>query len=266
MQYHQIKIKTNSRAKPSFFIGSTLRGAFGHALKETTCINPSYKCKGCFAKDNCLYYEFYEESQGYRPFRFEVGLGSLTYDFSLFLFFNEGREEDISDVVSALKLMLSKYGLGKELLKFPNAQLSIETLSFLSQTNALNSSSSVTIKFITPSLIKDANSKFKTDLDLEDVLASIYKRKSFFEEGNAYVKMPFVPKYKLLSKKYNSSVKTSRQSSRQNKKMVLTGVTGELTVSNLDIESYKLLKYAEVVAIGNKTALGYGRVSIEQNI
>ncbi len=266
MQYHQIKIKTNSNERPSFFIGSTLRGAFGHALKETTCINPTYKCKGCFAKDDCLYYAFYEESQGYRPFRFEVGLGSSTYDFSLYLFFNEGREEHISDVVSALKLMLSKYGLGKKLLKFPQAQLSIETLTPLFHTNSLNSSSTVTIKLITPSLLKDANSKIKTDLELEDILTSIYKRKSFFEEGNAHVKMPFSPKYKIVSKKYNSSVKTSRQSSRQNKKIVLTGVTGELIVSNLDIESYQLLKYGEVVAVGNKTALGYGRISIEQNV
>ena len=42
MQYYQIKIEVNENKKPSLFIGSALRGAFGHALKERSCINPTF--------------------------------------------------------------------------------------------------------------------------------------------------------------------------------------------------------------------------------
>lgn len=50
MQYHHITIQTHSQEKPKFFIGSTLRGTFGPLLKKHSCINPSYKCEGCFAQ------------------------------------------------------------------------------------------------------------------------------------------------------------------------------------------------------------------------
>ena len=58
MKYSSIKVITDI-VLPYKFIGSTIRGALGWSLKRVVCINPSFKCEGCFAKDNCLYYDMY---------------------------------------------------------------------------------------------------------------------------------------------------------------------------------------------------------------
>ncbi len=57
-------------------MGSTLRGAFGYALKRIICINPSFRCDSCFTKDECLYYDFYEQNNSFHKYRFEIELGS----------------------------------------------------------------------------------------------------------------------------------------------------------------------------------------------
>ncbi|CAA6817266.1 MAG: Unknown protein [uncultured Sulfurovum sp.] len=262
MQYHEIKVKVNKNTKPSSFIGSALRGAFGHALKETSCINPSYKCEGCFAKENCLYHEFYEQSNGYRPFRFNVEVEQKNYDFGLVLFFMEGRESDLTFLVSALSLMLNKYGLEKEHFKFPDSTFVVETFSPLKQIFLPKVSSTVLIKSLTPFILKQANRSLLKEINLEDILSSIYKRKAFFEEGKAYAKPSFTPSYELISSKSHYQ-KTFRRSDAQGKKIPVEGYSIEMLVKNLDQESYELLKYGELVAVGNDTVRGYGRFSVE---
>jgi len=79
MQYTKISII--SKLTPPYFIGSQLRGALGYALKKVVCINPAYKCDECFAKNSCLYYEFYESNE-YHKFRFDFELDKEFYDFS----------------------------------------------------------------------------------------------------------------------------------------------------------------------------------------
>ncbi|SFV68135.1 hypothetical protein MNB_SV-13-1634 [hydrothermal vent metagenome] len=262
MNYYQIKIDVNNNRKPSTFIGSALRGAFGHSLKEISCINPSYQCKGCFAKERCLYYEFYEQSSGYRPFRFNVHMKQENYNFTLFLFFENGRESDLSIVVDAFSLMLNKYGLAQEKVKFPHSTFNIERLFPLKQTFLPSASSTVHIKSLTPLILKQANRGLIKDIRLEDILSSIYKRKAFFEEGKAHAKLPFVPSYELISS--NSYYqKTFRRSDAQKRKIPVEGYGVELSVKNMDAQSYELLKYGEVVAVGNDTVRGYGRLLVE---
>ena len=258
MQYHQINIKVNSPIKPSSFIGSALRGAFGHALKEKSCVNPSYKCKGCFARENCLFYEFYEQSSGYRPFRFNVEMNQERYDFGLMLFFKEERESDISMVIETLSLMLNKYGLEKNNLKFPNSTFSIDRVFPLNQMPLPKVVSTVHIKSLTPFILKQANRRLIKNISVEDILNSLYKRKAFFEEGDAYAKLPFIPSYEIISAK-SSYQKTFRRSDAQGKKIPIEGYGVEIVLKNLDAKSYALLKYGEVVAVGNDTVRGYGR-------
>src|SRR5689334_3253009 len=42
------------------FLGSTLRGAFGHALKEAVCVMPHRDCDRCILIDKCLYPYLFE--------------------------------------------------------------------------------------------------------------------------------------------------------------------------------------------------------------
>jgi hypothetical protein len=42
------------------FLGSTLRGAFGHALKKTVCVAPHRDCERCMLVDRCIYPYLFE--------------------------------------------------------------------------------------------------------------------------------------------------------------------------------------------------------------
>ena len=86
MKYTKISIIFKSEEKPPYFIGSQLRGALGYCLKKVTCINPSFKCEDCFATNNCLYYEFYEQKDIFHKYRFDFELGKDYYDFNFYLF------------------------------------------------------------------------------------------------------------------------------------------------------------------------------------
>jgi hypothetical protein len=260
--YYKISVKVNSHKKTSYFLGSALRGAFGHALKEKSCINPSYKCDGCFVRDRCLYYEFYEVSSGYRPFRFDVTMNQQSYDFGLMLFFSEPREEDVSVVMEALSLMLTKYGLEREHTFFPKSRFDVERVYPLNPIVRPKKFDVVSLVSLTPFILKQSNRKLIKEITLEDILSSLYKRRAFFEEGKAHAKLSFAPSYKLLSSKSNYQ-KTFRRSDAQGKKIPVEGYSVELMVKELDDKSYALLKYGETVAVGNDTVRGYGRFLVE---
>src|ERR1700753_237323 len=44
------------------FLGSTLRGAFGHALKRSVCIMRPRDCERCLVADRCIYPYLFETS------------------------------------------------------------------------------------------------------------------------------------------------------------------------------------------------------------
>jgi hypothetical protein len=104
------KISFILKLSPPYFVGSQLRGALGYALKKVTCINPNYQCSECFAKDSCLYYEFYE-SKSYHKFRFDFELGKKYYDFNFYLFDESATK--LPYVISAFDKVFSEFGLGK---------------------------------------------------------------------------------------------------------------------------------------------------------
>ena len=60
-------------------MGSALRGAFGYALKKVVCMNPSFKCDGCFVRSDRLYYDFYEKKDAYHKYRFDISLELYEY-------------------------------------------------------------------------------------------------------------------------------------------------------------------------------------------
>ncbi|MDR2152845.1 MAG: hypothetical protein LBO72_08490 [Helicobacteraceae bacterium] len=63
------------------FLGSTLRGAFGAALKRTVCVNPKYQCEdangasACKCAADCVYDEFFIRKNIYHAYRFSKPIG-----------------------------------------------------------------------------------------------------------------------------------------------------------------------------------------------
>ena len=271
MTYYQIEVKINTTHKPSYFIGSTIRGAMGYALKKVTCINPSYKCEGCFAKNSCLYYQFYEVKNSFHKYRFDIVLGSSKFDFRLYLF--DDACDSIPYVLSALEMMLTKNGLTKnnyifnEIEFFLNGQSIyknglFKSLDILPNQFKIDSfCPNIKIKLLTPIRIKKNNRLLRDDIELDDILHSIYKREQELKRGERIYRLNFEPSYKIVLKAlvYKPLL---RKSDRQNQRMNMDGIMGEMVIMGLDRESYRLLKLGEIIGVGKQTVMGLGKIEV----
>ena len=272
MDYHHIKVNIKTKHQPSYFTGSMIRGAMGHALKKVTCINPSYKCEGCFAQSSCLYYDFYEKKNSFHKYRFNIELGSTKFDFGLFLF--DEACDGLPYVLSALEMTLTQMGLTKYNYKFSDFKVYLNNQSIyenngftsfdiLPKTFQVDSfCPNIKIRLQTPLRIKKSNKFLRDNVDIEDILRSVYQREQEIFYGEKVFKLNYEPSYvadiKLL--KYEE---LQRQSNRQNKRMQMDGIMGEIAVMGIDEQSYKLLKLGEVLGVGKQTVLGLGKIEVE---
>jgi len=251
---------------PYKFIGSTIRGAFGVGLKRVVCINPAKECNKCFAKDGCLYYDFFEKD--FAKFRLDFEINSRV-NFKMFLF--EEAVEKAPYVISGLYNAFKEVGLGVkrekidflmrfnnqliydgEFKNFKNTPLEVGEFEYQKE-----------LKFIikTPIRVKE-NGKFVRDgLKLETILRSINHRLLKLQ-NKSLEKLSFTPEYDVKRKDL-SFIDFSRYSNRQKTKMKLGGIIGEIEFSFLDEKSFKLLKLAEIIGVGKQVTFGLGSVRVE---
>lgn len=57
---YQVKLRAKQAARLPVYLGSTIRGAFGHALKDTVCIVNHRECGRCIVADRCSYPYLFE--------------------------------------------------------------------------------------------------------------------------------------------------------------------------------------------------------------
>lgn len=269
MQY--VKLSVIIRDKPPYFIGSQLRGALGYALKKVTCINPSYACEGCFAAANCLYYEFYEEKNSFHKFRFDFELGKEYYDFDFYLFGSATAR--LPYVVSALHMLLTQTGLGKEKKTYQAFDLFINDARCLHEgkltlpkefTKTLQIDGfcpDVFLQCATPLRIKKENRFAKSDeIELSDIINSIYQRQMKLL-GRPYKKFPYEIEGQIVKRSLQFKELT-RQSNRQKTTMNMGGLMGEIEIRGLSKECYQILKVGELIGVGKQTVFGLGKIKI----
>ena len=114
---------------------------------------------------------------------------------------------------------------------------------------------------LTPLRIKKNNRFLKNDVDLEDILRSIYQREQEFIRGERVYKLNFKPNYKTVLKAlvYKPLL---RNSNRQKQRMNMDGIMGEMVFMGLDNESYRLLKLGEIIGVGKQTVMGLGKIEV----
>ena len=267
------KINISFKKDAPYFIGSQIRGAMGYALKKVVCINPSFKCDGCFAQDNCLYYDFYERVGVYHKYRLDFTLGNPTYDFNFYLF--EDSTKALPYVISAFYKLFTEIGLGadrettnnfsikvndKDVYK--DGSFSLEGIEPQSWSEDFEYKDKVSLKLITPLRIKSNNRFVRSakELDIKGLINSIYQRQRMLQ-GLERAKLPFEPKVEI-SDAFVNFKDLNRYSNRQKGKLKIGGLLGYIELKNIDKESYMLLKVAELIGIGKQTTFGLGKVQL----
>ena len=71
-----------------------------------------------------MYYDYYESSDGYRPFRLDVQLDAKNYDFGLYLFGDNTFK--IRILIKTLREMLLSKRLTDEKLSFPQSEIFLD--------------------------------------------------------------------------------------------------------------------------------------------
>jgi len=247
LTYIKIKYKLDA-PKPHDFIGSKVRGMLGYALKEEVCVNPSYKCEGCFAAKECVFYEMYEKVNATHKYRLDFNLYDNNYAFSLYLFDTLQAEE-----VSIGKAMLHA------LNEYKNIELQSKEKVFKKSKKGV---SLLKLTFETPLRIKKNNTFARDDIELIDILRSAYKRNRDLH-GKKHKPLSIDENYKVVSKHLHYKELT-RRSNKQKTTMNMGGLMGEMIITGVDKKVYNLLKLAEVIGVGKATVFGLGKIKIEE--
>ena len=272
VRYHKIDVHLKEQeTNPHPFIGSTLRGAFGVSLKKVVCINPAYTCEGCFAKENCLFYDFFEAKNRAHQYRFDFDLNPENYDFTLYLF--EEATEKLPYVLSALHKMITEQGLGvrretftidtvtcndKKVYENGNFDLSDVTVR---QFQADTIPGQIKLSFRTPLRMKYQNRLLNKKPPLEPLLYSIQNRLSEIK-NEPRAKLTFKPRYH----EKNANVRfvdQTRRSNRQKTKLQIGGIVGEIVYDDIDEKSVILLKLGEILGVGKQTVFGMGKIVVK---
>ena len=273
MRYAEIRVLFKPIQKPPFFIGSQVRGAFGRALKSVSCINSSYKCDGCFAKDSCLYYDFFEKKNTYHGYRLDFEIGAEIYDFGIVLLGSASKQ--LPYIASAAYMMLKKYGLGKDRIKYEQFDMFVNGVACLKDDNISlpkdyvrefnfdGGDGDVQVEFVTPFRIKKNNIFLRNDnICLRDILNSIYQRRlGVF--GLDHEALPFEIKGEIVKKDLRY-VELARRNNKQNATMNLGGLVGSLDIKGANKECIGLLKLGEIIGAGKQTVFGLGKIGIKE--
>jgi hypothetical protein len=271
MKWYKIDVTTTKNYKPPFFCGSMLRGAFGVALKRVVCINPSYSCDGCFAKDSCLYYSFYEQKNSFHKYRITSKLGMENLKFSIYLF--EDSTDELPYVLSAIKKALEEIGLGREKEPVKISEISVNEKPIYRGEDFLPINgitpnefeldeihSNIKIEFKMPLRIKQNNQFAKNNISLPHLIINIHNRYRELKELS-YKKLGFKVEGEIVKSNLRY-LDLYRYSNRQRSKMKLGGIIGDITIKGVDAKSFYYLKLGEVIGAGKQTVFGLGDYEI----
>lgn len=77
-------------------------------------------------------------------------------------------------------------------------------------------------------------------------------------------KLPCTPQGKIVDRLTHFKDLT-RYSGRQKGRLKIGGVLGEIGIEGIDAESYRLLKFGELIGVGKQTVFGLGKIRVAEN-
>ena len=272
----KIDVETDTKIELPFFTGSMLRGVLGYALKRVVCINPSYKCKECFASNECLYYQFYEEVNLFHQYRLGLTLQPKNLNFSFYLF--EEATTALPYMLSSIKKALEEEGVGNDrrpvhivkVLVNNHSVYDGEKFTSLKEVmpNVFDSRSmgdslkEVRLTFTMPIRLKENNRLARDTFSLHTLIGSIHNRYLQLK-GEKMHSLGYRVEGEIIDSSL-TFVEMKRYSNRHKKSMKIGGLKGELLIKGLDTKSYEYLKLGEIIAAGKQTVFGLGAYTLEE--
>lgn len=287
--------------------GSTIRGAFGVALRRVLCVLKHQECNDCPLNGTCVYAQVFEnlheaapatgkgaphpfviepppdEKTDYEPgdgMGFQLLLfGSSNEKLNYFVYAFEqmgrlglgrsvGGKRGVFELKSVLVGSTNVFDLGDGTLTPPEPQtLSLDSL----QVNTADVSR-LTVKLITPLRLKFQNS-FRDDLPFHVLIRAALRRisslNSHFADGE-----PDLDYRGLVQRAGDVRIESSnlrwldwaRYSNRQETRMQMGGLIGQVTYTGALAEFVPLLRYCERVHIGKATTFGLGKISLDWDL
>lgn len=294
---YQFNFEIQDTLHLNFYSGSMLRGVFGHALRHLACMTKMTNCKECPLYRTCPYPDIFETpppenhslqdfSQIPAPYVIEPPpMGKKTYRVGETLTFSMvliGRAiQQLPLIIFAWQRAFTR-GVGKyesraKLLNVifePNhsaQQIVFDALenSVILEHSPLSfkqsdSPNSLMLNVLTPLRIQHKGRVLSSDLQGRDFVMSLVRRYYLLQEfhGENYQSPNFS---KLAEKAHAVKCENNlkwcswdRYSNRQQQKMTMGGVLGEITLSG-ELEPFlSLLHLGQWFHTGNKTSFGMG--------
>lgn len=276
LRWHRIDVEADENYRPPFFAGSMLRGAFGMGLKQVVCINPAFRCEGCFAANDCIYHDWYENPNTYHPYRITSRLGMKRLRFSLWLY--EDATGRLPFVLSALQRSFQSTGLGRERTKIDIAKVSVNGRpvyrngAFTSldgieprRLRPLLESTDWRLDWCLPLRIKERNrfARGAEGVKLTTLIGSIHRR-YYRIKGLEAPRLDYRLKGEIQGEwRY---LDLYRYSNRQRSRMKLGGLTGSLRIVGVDPLSSRYLQLGEILGVGKQTVFGLGDYRLTHNV
>jgi CRISPR/Cas system endoribonuclease Cas6 (RAMP superfamily) len=282
------------------FSGSTLRGVFGHALRELECQAARESCRGCPWQERCRYSLIFETplppgdhylGMEHSPHPFVIHppgngyrrvLRRTTFPFELILV---KPALDLLPTITAAWRRAGEMGIGPRRVPFEVVRVEdVVSSRVLNRGEQLvQSPRRVTLtggeRLPTPAVVL---AETRTPLrilvhgdlverpDKEVLFRAALRRlellNHFYGDGREPLFQPEVVLRHLEQVEYHCTTRVRRfcrTSTRRRARISLDGVLGTFLFRNLTPELYRLLRYAEVFNVGKSAALGMGRIKIK---
>ena len=279
------------------YAGSTLRGAFGRALRKIACMTKQTECKGCPLYRTCPYTNIFETpaptehelqkfSQVPNGYMIEppdwgekVYISGEKLQFSLVLF---GRLIDQLPLIAFAFKRAFEYNVGRgkahllDISAFNESAGNFESVlvngNIIEHHKAVkfpeSFSNNAVIEISTPLRLQENGKPLnEKEISVERFFISLAKRISLLSEFHF---KPLQFDFELLKnqiaqiedKKYLKWQDWTRYSSRQDQKMKLGGVVGKWQFKNLSPELSKLLYIGQWLHCGKNATFGLGKYKI----
>ncbi|MGB9823326.1 CRISPR system precrRNA processing endoribonuclease RAMP protein Cas6 [Thermodesulfovibrio sp.] len=293
MQIHykilEFTLKAETEINLPDFKGSAFRGGFGNILRQITCVLKRQQCIDCPIKTKCIYAYVFETVSDTtanflnmhkyekvpHPFVFEPPLDKKKLyqpaeEFKFKIILIGKAIEYLPYFVVTIK-ELGKVGIGKAKGKFIISNISSsnsETIS-LNSVNLEQNFTKLSLNILTPIRIK-YNRSLVNQLDFHVLIRSILRRISLLYYFHCKKEPLQVDVNSLIEKAEKVKILDDntrwydweRYSSRQDTRMKLGGVVGEITYEGDITPFIPFLKACEILHVGKGTSFGLGKYEI----